>query len=117
MNDREQIRAYLEDPETLYKEWYSEQTEFEIGIGFGEPTKAFEDCKKAFANWVETHRSKLREVICPKINTIKTAMTQIDMVLVIIDLIEEQPYVGAVKKAATLLLLYGIDKLCIDYES
>jgi hypothetical protein len=116
MDVREQIRAYLDDPETLYKDWYLEQSSYKAGIDFGEEVGALADWKKAFINWVQTHLPELRHVICPNASKIEAAATQIDMVLEILDLIEEQPYVGTVKRTATLLLLYGIEKLCEDYE-
>jgi hypothetical protein len=115
MDVREQIRAYLDDQETLYKEWYIEQTRYETGVGFGEPVGTFEDWKKAFGNWVETHKSELREVICPNADKIKVVTTRVDIILTIMDLIEEQPYVGTVMRTATLLLLYGVEKLCKGY--
>jgi hypothetical protein len=117
MDVREEIRTYLENPETLYKEWYLEQMEYETGVGLGEPVGTYEDWKKAFVNWVNIHKSKLRKAICPRTDEIKKAKKKIDMVFVIINLIEEQPYVGAVIKTASGLLLYGIDKLCKDYDS
>jgi len=116
MDVREQIRIYLEDPESLYKEWYLEQLPYEAGIDFGEEVGVLVDWEKAFVNWVQTHLSELRRAICPNTSKIKAAVTQIDMVLEIMDLIEEQPYVGTVKRTATLLLLYGIEKLCEGYE-
>lgn len=116
MDVRDEIRSYLEDPETLYKTWYEEQTQYEAGIDTGEPVGVVEDLKKAFSGWVNTNLSDLRDAICPNSEKIKAVGTQVGMVLEIMDLIEEQPYVGTVKKAATLLLLYGIEKLCDSYE-
>ena len=117
MDVREQIRGYLEDPETLYKEWYMGQTQYETGIEFGEEVGVLADWKQEFINWVHTHMSELRTLICPNAGKIEAAATQIEMVLEIMDLIEEQSYVGTVKRTATLLVLYGIEKLCEDYAA
>jgi len=115
MDIREQIRAYLEDPEALYKDWYVEQTRYEAGIESGVEVGVLADSKKEFDDWMGAHVSKLRKVVCPNAEKIKAAATQIDMVLGIMDVIEQEPYVGAVKQIATLLVLYGIERLCEDY--
>ncbi len=117
MDVREKIRAYLEDPETLYKEWYLKHAQYETGIESGEEVGVLADWKKEFDDWVYTHISELRQIICPNTSKIKAAVTQVDIVLEIMDIIEQQPYVGAVNLTATLLFLYGIDKLCEDYEA
>ncbi len=117
MDIREQIHGYLKDPETLYREWYLEQAQYETGIRFGEEVGVLADWKQAFDNWVDAHISQLRKVVCPNAGRIQAAATQIDAVLEIMDIIEQQPYVGAVKRTATLLLLYGIERLCEDYAA
>jgi len=117
MDAREQIRTYLGDPETLYREWYMEYARYETAIESGEEVGVLADWKKAFDDWVCAHILKLREVVCPNAGKINAAVTQIDMVLEIMDIIEQQPYVGAVKRTATLLFLYGIEKLCEDYAA
>ncbi len=117
MDVREQIRAYLKDPETLYREWYLEQAQYETGIEFGEEVGALADWKKAFDDWVDAHISQLRKAVCPNADRIQATATQIDTVLEIMDMIEQQPYVGAVKRTATLLFLYGIERLCEDYAA
>lgn len=117
MDVREQIRAYLENPEMLYKEWYIERSKYKLDIETGEEIGVFTDWKNEFNGWINTHISKLQKIICPNIGKIKAATTQVDMILEIIDIIEQQPYVAAVKQTATLLFLYGIEKLCQDYAA
>jgi hypothetical protein len=117
MDVREEISAYLENPEMLYKEWYIEHVQYETGIESGEEVGVLANWKKEFDDWVYTHISELRQIICPNTSKISDAVTQVDIVLEIMDIIEQQPYVGVVKMTATLLFLYGIDKLCEDYEA
>lgn len=115
MDVREQIQDYLENPQKCYKQWYIEHTLYKAG-GKGEEVGVLADWKKEFDKWVKDNRLKLREIICPNVGKIKTAVTQIDMVLEIMDIIEKQPYVGVVKLTAALLFLYGIERLCQDYK-
>ena len=115
MDVREQIQQYLENPESLYEKWYHEYTSYETGIELGREVGRLADWKKEFDAWVEANISKLREVVCPNAERIRSAATQIDMVLEIMNVIEEQPYVGPVKLTATLLLLYGLERLCENY--
>jgi len=121
MDVRDEIRRYLEDPDTLYREWYLEHKLRVAGITFGEKpgeeTGTPHEWKNKWREWVNTHAVKLRTVICPNAAKIELAATQIDKALEVMRLIEYEPYVSIVKQTATLLVVYGIEKLCEGYET
>lgn len=116
MDVKEQIKLYLEDNDLLYQEWYKKQLQFDTGIDHGEAC-GLKEWKKEFGSWLEVHKAALKERICPHRKNIKAKGTAIGVILGLIGLIEGMAFVGAVKQLSTILFIYGIDKLCEDYES
>ena len=116
MNVKEQIRFYLENTDALYKKWHLKQIQHETGVYVGEPLGKLEDHKKAFSNWLESNKETLRQIICPNVDDIKRSKGPIDIIVSIMVLIEELSFVGGVIEAASLLFVYGLEKLCKRYE-
>jgi hypothetical protein len=117
MNMKEKIQFYLKNTDALYKEWHLKQIQHETGVYEGVHTGALGDAKKAFDDWLKSNMAELRKVICPNMPKIRSLKNAVDIVSAITSLIEELAFVGGVTEAASLLFVYGIEKLCKANES
>lgn len=115
----EEINVYLKNPDFLYSKWFEKENIVKTGnfenLELTGNLLPISKIKKAFNDWVNENYIKLQRIICCefKYNEKKDKINNTITFIMLLATCLEDEFKTTYIELATLLFLYGLDKICV----